>query len=200
VKEFPPFRFDTANQCLWRSHNTGEYERVLLAPKAFGVLQYLVEHTNRLITHSELIEALWPDTFIQPAVLSSPIRDLRRALGDNPKNPRFIETLARRGYRFIAAVSEGSKTGVVSIKPPKGKLVGRDLAIAHLQDHLHAMLRYQRQVVFITGEPGIGKTALVDEFQRRAIRLFHSSGVECFQSLSDESMRLCPPPWRLTSI
>jgi hypothetical protein len=94
VKEFPPFRFDTANQCLWRSHDTGEYERVLLAPKAFGVLQYLVEHTNRLVTHRELIEALWPDTFIQPAVLSSHIRDLRRALGDNPKNPRFIETLA----------------------------------------------------------------------------------------------------------
>jgi DNA-binding winged helix-turn-helix (wHTH) protein/tetratricopeptide (TPR) repeat protein len=168
VKEFPPFRFDTTNQCLWRSHDTGEYERILLAPKAFGVLQYLVEHANRLVTHSELIEALWPDTFIQPAVLSSHIRDLRRALGDNPKHPRFIETLARRGYRFIAAVSEGSKTGAVPINPAKGKLVGRDRAIAQLQDRLHGMLRHQRQVVFITGEPGIGKTALADEFQRRA--------------------------------
>jgi len=168
VKEFPPFRFDTTNQCLWRSHDTGEYERVLLAPKAFGVLQYLVEHTNRLVTHSELIEALWPDTYVQPAVLSSHIRDLRSALGDNPKNPRFIETLARRGYRFIAAVSEGPRTAAVPIKPAKGKLVGRDLAIAQLLDRLHAMLRHQRQLVFVTGEPGIGKTTLVDEFQRRA--------------------------------
>ena len=92
MKEFPPFRFDTANQCLWRSHDTGEDERVLLAPKAFGVLQYLVEHAHRLVTHSELIEALWPDTFVQPAVLSSHIIDVRSALGDNPKNPRFIET------------------------------------------------------------------------------------------------------------
>ena len=164
----PPFRFDTANQCLWRSHDTGEYERVLLAPKAFGVLQYLVEHAHRLVTHSELIEALWPDTFVQPAVLSSHIKDVRSALGDNPKNPRFIETLARRGYRFIAAVSEGSKTGAVPITPAKGKLVGRDRAIAQLQGGLHGMLRHQRQVVFITGEPGIGKTALADEFQRRA--------------------------------
>jgi DNA-binding winged helix-turn-helix (wHTH) protein len=106
-----PFRFDTANQCLWRSHDTGEYERVLLAPKAFGVLRYLVEHPNRLVTHSELIEALWPDTFVQPAVLSSHIRDLRSALGDNPKNPRFIETLARRGYRFIAAGQRRSQDG-----------------------------------------------------------------------------------------
>ena len=170
VKEFPPFRFDTTNQCLWRSHDTGEYQRVLLAPKAFGVLRYLVEHSNPLVTHNELIEALWPDTFVQPAVLSSHIRDLRRALGDNPKNPRFIETLARRGYRFIAAVSECARTESVSIKPPKGKLVGRNLAIAQLQDHLHATLRHQRQLVFITGEPGIGKTALVDEFQRRGSR------------------------------
>jgi DNA-binding winged helix-turn-helix (wHTH) protein len=168
MKEFPPFRFDTANQCLWRSHDTGEDERVLLAPKAFGVLQYLVEHAHRLVTHSELIEALWPDTFVQPAVLSSHIRDVRSALGDNPKNPRFIETLARRGYRFSAAVSDGPKTDTVPIKPAKGKLVGRDLAIAQLQDRLHAMLRRQRQVVFVTGEPGIGKTTLVDEFQRRA--------------------------------
>jgi DNA-binding winged helix-turn-helix (wHTH) protein/tetratricopeptide (TPR) repeat protein len=168
VKEFPPFRFDTANQCLWRSHDTGEYERVLLAPKAFGVLRYLVEHANRLVTHSELIEALWPDTFVQPAVLSSHIRDLRSALGDNPKNPRFIETLARRGYRFIAAVSEGPRTAAIPIKPTKGKFVGRDVAIAQLLDRLHAMLRHQRQLVFVTGEPGIGKTALVDEFQRRA--------------------------------
>jgi DNA-binding winged helix-turn-helix (wHTH) protein len=109
-----------------------------LAPKAFGVLQYLVEHANRLITHTELIEALWPETFVQPAVLSSHIKDLRRALGDNPKNPRFIETLARRGYRFIAAVSEGARAEAVPIKPPapKGKLVGRNLAIAQLQNHL----------------------------------------------------------------
>jgi DNA-binding winged helix-turn-helix (wHTH) protein/tetratricopeptide (TPR) repeat protein len=168
VKEFPPFRFDTANQCLWRSHDRGEYERVLLAPKAFGVLRYLVEHANRLVTHSELIEALWPDTFVQPAVLSSHIRDLRSALGDNPKNPRFIETLARRGYRFIAAVSEGPRAAAIPIKPTKGKLVGRDVAIAQLLGRLHAMLRHQRQLVFVTGEPGIGKTTLVDEFQRRA--------------------------------
>ena len=151
MKEFLPFRFDTANQCLWRSHDTGGDERVLLAPKAFGVLQYLVEHANRLVTHSELIEALWPDTFVQPAVLSSHIRDVRSALGDNPKNPRFIETLARRGYRFIAAVSDGPRTDTVPIKPAKGKLVGRDVAIAQLLDRLHAMLRHQRQVVFITG-------------------------------------------------
>jgi DNA-binding winged helix-turn-helix (wHTH) protein len=168
MKEFPPFRFDTANQCLWRSHDTGEDERVLLAPKAFGVLQYLVEHANRLVTHSELIEALWPDTFVQPAVLSSHIRDVRSALGDNAKNPRFIETLARRGYRFIAVVRGVPRTDRVPIKAAKEKLVGRDLAIAQFQDRLQAMLRHRRQVVFITGEPGIGKTALVDEFQRRA--------------------------------
>lgn len=84
--------------------------------------------------------------------MSSHIKDLRSALGDSPKNPRFIEILARRGYRFIAAISEGLRTDTVPTKPAKGKLVGRDLAIAQLQDHLYSVLRHQRQVVFITGE------------------------------------------------
>ena len=111
MKEFPPFRLDTANQCLWRCRDTGDDERIPLTPKAFAVLRYLVEHAGRLVTEDELLEAVWPGTYVQPQAVKSQLFDVRRALGDNPKTPLFIETLPKRGYRFIAAVSEGSSAG-----------------------------------------------------------------------------------------
>src|SRR5207245_8679839 len=106
MREFPPFRLDTVNQCLWRGDGAAE-ERILLAPRAFAVLRYLVEHPGRLVAHDELLEALWTKTYVQPEVLKSHIASIRAVLGDDARRPRFIETLSRRGYRFIAAVTEG---------------------------------------------------------------------------------------------
>jgi DNA-binding winged helix-turn-helix (wHTH) protein len=118
MKEFPPFRLDPGNQCLWRRTEVGDDERIRLTPKAFAVLQYLVEHAGRLVTHIELLEAVWPETYVQPEVLKSHIFDVRRALGDRAKQPRFIETLARRGYQFIAAVREGGAADPAAPPPP----------------------------------------------------------------------------------
>jgi len=103
MKEFPPFRLDDESQCLWRGQ-----VRVTLTPKAFSILCYLVERAGRLVTQNELLEALWPDTFVQPEVLKSHILNVRNALGDDARNPSFIETQQRRGYRFIAAVQENA--------------------------------------------------------------------------------------------
>jgi DNA-binding winged helix-turn-helix (wHTH) protein len=69
-------------------------------------LQYLVDRAGSLVMQAELLEALWPDTFVQPEVLKTHIGGIRNALGDDPKHPKFIETLPRRGYRFIAPVCE----------------------------------------------------------------------------------------------
>jgi DNA-binding winged helix-turn-helix (wHTH) protein len=71
------------------------------------MLEYLVERAGRLVTHGELLEALWPDSFVQPDVLKSHILDIRHVLGDDAKAPKFIETHPRRGYRFIARVQKG---------------------------------------------------------------------------------------------
>src|SRR5271165_2441082 len=76
-KEFPPFRLDTINQCLWRSGGAGGGERVLLTPKAFAVLRYLVDHAGRLVTQDELLGAVWPDTHVQPEVLKRHIFEIR---------------------------------------------------------------------------------------------------------------------------
>jgi DNA-binding winged helix-turn-helix (wHTH) protein len=172
MKEFPPFRLDTVNQCLWRHRDSGDDERISVTPRPFGVLRYLVEHSGRLVTHDELLNALWPDTFVQPEVLKSHILDVRSALGDNPKNPKFIETLPKRGYQFIAPVRDASMPGEAGLDLPSRKLVGRNTQLGELLNCLRATLASQRQVVFITGEAGIGKTALVDEFLQRAAKDF----------------------------
>jgi len=167
MKEFPPFHLDTVNQCLWRGWDRTDQERVLLTPRAYALLRYLVEHPGRLLTHAELLDALWPNTHVQPEVLKSHIFEVRTALGDDSKKPLFIETLPRRGYRFIAPVGDGAAPDL-SVAPATGRLVGRDRPLAALREALQRAMKGERQIVFVTGEPGIGKTALVDEFQRQA--------------------------------
>ena len=103
MKAFQSFRLDSANQCLWR----GE-ERVQITPKAFDVLRYIVENAGRLVTQDELLEALWPETYVNQEVLRKYILEIRKVLGDRPEKPAFIETVTKRGYRFIAPVVDES--------------------------------------------------------------------------------------------
>src|SRR5262249_41472298 len=129
MPDFPPFWLDTVNQCLWRRRETAPDEQLLLTPKAFAVLRYLVEHAGQLVTQEELLAAVWPETYIKPEVLKSRIFEVRSALGDRPKAPRFIETLARRGYRFIALVHDGpaaapAPQGGPHAAPPRGPCGG----------------------------------------------------------------------------
>jgi predicted ATPase len=131
------------------------------------VLRYLVDHAGRLVTQDELLDALWPDTFVQPEVLKSHILDIRSALGDRPKNPQFIETLPKRGYQFIAQIKEASTPAEYAVALPSRKLVGRDTQIRELRSCLRRELDSQRQTAFIIGEAGIGKTSLVDELLRQ---------------------------------
>ena len=101
MKLFKTFRLDTANHLLWCEGN-----RVPMAPKAFDVLAYLVEHAGQLVTQDEILEALWSETYVNPEVLRKYILEVRKTLGDRPDNPEFIETLPKRGYRFVAPVVE----------------------------------------------------------------------------------------------
>jgi DNA-binding winged helix-turn-helix (wHTH) protein len=185
MKVFGPYRLDAANQCLWRRGDPGSEERILLAPKAFAVLVYLVEHAERLVTHDELLEAVWPGCEVEPQAVKRHILAVRGVLADRPKNPLFIETILKRGYRFIAPVSErvesvraGASVGVAR------DLVGRGGALEVLRETWQRALKGERQFVFITGEPGIGKTALAEEFQRqvaageRSVRIAHGQCIE----------------------
>lgn len=170
---FDPFCLDLANEQLWRGS-----QEIKLRPKAFAVLDHLLGRPGQLITKEDLLNAIWPETFVTDAVLKVTIRQLREALGDNPKAPRFIETAHRRGYRFVAEVtthvagpitaeplkSAPSLAGAHAIDAPT--VVGRERAWTQLQGWFGKVLGGERQIVFVTGEPGIGKTALVDAFVR----------------------------------
>ena len=96
---FADFRLDPDNACLWRGTQS-----VALTPKAFDVLHYLVTHPDRLVTKDTLLDAVWPETAISEAVVRIAIGELRRVLGDTAQAPRFIVTVHRRGYRFVAPV------------------------------------------------------------------------------------------------
>jgi DNA-binding winged helix-turn-helix (wHTH) protein len=160
---FEPFRLDGVNQCLWRGN-----ARIALKPKAFAVLQYLVTHAGRLVTPGELLGAIWPDTFVQPEVLRQYILEIRRVLGDRAEAPEFIRTLPKRGWEFIAGVSDESFASSAAGGARPTPLVGRAAALNDLDGYLSRALGGRRQVVFVVGEAGIGKTYLMDAYQRTA--------------------------------
>ena len=161
MKCFDQFKLDVTNQCLWRGD-----ARVPVMPKPFDVLTYLVEHAGRLIPQDELLKAVWPGTYVQPDVLRKHIKEVRRVLGDMAATPHFIETLPKRGYRFIPPVWEQTAVADPVGRAAVSTLVGRAPVLAALRDRLQRALAGERQVVFVTGEAGIGKTSVVQAFER----------------------------------
>jgi DNA-binding winged helix-turn-helix (wHTH) protein len=157
-----------------------------LAPKVFAVLSYLVENPGRLVTQDELLEAIWPETYVQPEVLRTYILELRKVLGDRPKDPLFIATYPKRGYQFVAPVSqEGASGGEQDPAGSHVRAVGRENELAILEGHLRKAMQGQRQIIWLTGEAGIGKTTLMDVFQdrvaaRREVRVARGQCVEGF--------------------
>jgi DNA-binding winged helix-turn-helix (wHTH) protein/tetratricopeptide (TPR) repeat protein len=159
---FGPFCLDSGDERLWRGQ-----EVIRLTRKAFTVLQYLVTHAGQLVTKNELFAMAWPETVVSESALMVCIRELRLALGDQARTPQFIETVYGRGYRFMAPVTV--------VEPPlvspqasfvfrPVSLVGREAEWAILQQWFNKALQGERQVGLISGEPGIGKTALVETF------------------------------------
>ncbi len=141
-------------------------EVVALTPKAFGVLRRLVEDRGQLVSKAELLRAGWAKTHVSDGVLKVIILEIRRALDDDPAVPRFIETVPRRGYRFIALRSRSTR--VLPAADPRTAIVGRDAVLAQLEERLASALAGQRQLVFFSGEAGIGKTTVLDAFLARA--------------------------------
>src|SRR5215510_3388161 len=214
---FPPFRLDPINERLQR-----DQEVIPLRPKSFAVLQYLAERPNKLVRKEELIEAVWPETYVTDTLLKGCVTEIRKALCDDPAAPRFIETAHRRGYRFIAPITpipeDGGarhqiKTSGRFVAPlrlrisPASGLVGREAAFAQLERQLERAMEGERQVVFITGEVGIGKTAMVESFLLRAARdpeiwLAHGQCLEqygegeAYLPLLEAVSRLCREPGR----
>ena len=97
--EFDRFRIDTKRRLLTR-----DGEPIAIKAKALDTLVLLVQHAGRLLEKEELMNRLWPDTAVEEANLTQNIFEVRKALGEVPGEQRFIATVARRGYRFVAEV------------------------------------------------------------------------------------------------
>jgi len=156
---FGVFRIDTEKKRLWR----GEQE-VPLRQTAVAVLQVLVENAPHLVTKEYLLKQVWPGAFVSNVVVRVCIRDIRHALGDDAKEPQYVETIGPKGYRFIGQIDEAKALVPVGDQHGVGfeYIVGRGEELAQLEEWAGKARRGHRQIVFVTGEPGIGKTTLVE--------------------------------------
>lgn len=188
VVRFDAFVLDEGNAMLSRDST-----RVELPPKAFDVLCELARRPGQLIGKDALLDAVWGHRHISESVLKTTIGQIRSALGDDARAPRLIETVARRGYRFLpspvpvavvvapvaplsAAVTGASASRLVSATsetptlsthlPPSlaAGLIGRQAALTRLATHWREADGGRRRIVWVTGEAGIGKTTLIDAF------------------------------------
>lgn len=106
IYQFDSFSLDPNERAVWR-----DGIRLCLTPKVFDTLSYLVRNRGRLLTKDELLKELWPDTFVEEVNLAVNISTLRKALGENPQDGRYIETVPGSGYRFVAEVQVISNDG-----------------------------------------------------------------------------------------
>ena len=134
---------------------------VRLTPKALALLYFLAERPGQVVTKEELFGAVWADTAVGDAALVTCIQELRKALRDDARRPRYIETLHRRGYRFIG---KSVRDEALEAMPATPILVGREPELSQLRETLARAHAGERQVAFVSGEAGIGKTSLVRTF------------------------------------
>ena len=163
---------------------------------------HLAARPGRVVTKDELFVAVWPDVAVTDSALATCIQEFRRALDDDAREPRYVETVHRRGYRFWPALPRGQDAGG-SRGPARsdGPLIGRDADVAAVLAAFDVARRGTRQVCFITGEPGVGKSAVFDECVARIAEsgavttwaqcVEHSGRGEPYQPLLDALMRLC---------
>jgi len=162
---FDAFDLDEANACLLRNGKAVE-----LAPTPFAVLCALVRRPGSLLAKHALLDEVWGHRFVSDSVLKTAISDLRAVLEDDARHPRFIETVSRRGYRFIATTtsipaSSPASTNISRFRSLQGpSFIGRAEALARLCSAWDSACSGRRMVVWVVGEPGIGKTTLIEHF------------------------------------
>lgn len=152
---FPPFRLDREDGRVWKGETP-----LALRRKPFAILCYLVEHPKKLVTHEELIAEVWGGAVVSESAMRSHLHELRQVLGEG-----VIETVIGRGYRFVATLRDDREAPAPPPMAPADPLVvGREAELALLRTALERVQGGQRQLCFVTGEPGIGKSTLVRTF------------------------------------
>jgi DNA-binding winged helix-turn-helix (wHTH) protein/tetratricopeptide (TPR) repeat protein len=169
IYEFGAFQLDPVERVLL-SHG----QVVALTPKGFDLLFALVRNAGRVVNKEQLMTEIWPDTFVEENNLTVTISALRKALGEARSEQRYIQTVPRRGYRFSVSVRQSG--GASPLAPYRSStaeagseiLVGREPELRKLETWVRQAVEGAGRIIFITGEPGIGKTALSNAFFNRA--------------------------------
>ncbi|HZJ45273.1 MAG TPA: winged helix-turn-helix domain-containing protein [Pyrinomonadaceae bacterium] len=155
IYEFGPFRLIPSERQLWR-----DKAAVSLKPKVFDLLVVLVENSGRLIEKEELMKRIWPDSFVEEANLSVTVSALRRALGEGPEDNRFVETVPRHGYRFVANVKGFSEYSDDHPKPTENEPVASSPSIASPRPLFSRRVWAAALVVLLIGVSIIGLNRL----------------------------------------
>lgn len=145
---------------------------VAVQPKALELLLHLVRNRERVVAQQEMLRAVWPDAAVTPGSLARAVSLARAAIGDRGRAPQAIVTVPRRGYRFAAAVREagGGAPGPRTGEDPTSRYVGRARLIERLEARLEGALAGSGCILFLAGEPGIGKTRTAELLAARAER------------------------------
>lgn len=155
--DFGPFRLDPEQRLLARPDAA-----VQLRPKTLAVLLLLLRRAGAVVSKEEILATVWNGTVVSEYVLTTCISELRAALDDRGKAPRYLRTVHRTGYRLTLAAQDPGDAALAA--PAPRAMVGRDTELARLREALLRSRDGRRQVVFVTGEMGIGKTTLVNHF------------------------------------
>ena len=186
--ESATLRLDVANERLLRGQ-----QEITLTPKGFALLRHLVKQRGKLVTKQTLLDEIWPNVYVVEEALRYQIKELRAALRDSAQSPQFIETVRGRGYRFIGPITivdladrSALDTTSITQNPPAISSVppGRAEEMEQLHQWLIEANLGQRQLGFISGEPGIGKTTLLNAFLaglNADIKQYHIASGRCVE-------------------
>lgn len=156
------FRFGSHTLDLETRELLSDGDPVVLEPRTFDVLAYLVRNRDRVVPKEELLDEIWGDRFVGESALTSQMKHAREAVGDNGRSQKVIKTAHRVGYRFVGEVAESTPTdtpaegGYPGWNPARNtNLVGRAADLAELERRIQV-----HQLIAITGTGGVGKTSL----------------------------------------
>ena len=179
---FDLFRFDPRTGQLWRDGS-----EVKLTPRAAAVLHMLAERAQELVTKQDLLDRVWGGMAVGDDALTSCIQELRGALGDDARHPHYIETRHRRGYRLMVPATVDRSDRALPppsqvARPNRRDWSGGSRSSSELAHAFDQARSGRRQIVFVTGEPGIGKSSLADAFLEQ-VRTSHAVKIAYGQCL-----------------
>jgi DNA-binding winged helix-turn-helix (wHTH) protein len=188
IYEFDDFRVDTGQFLLTRAGQSKP-----ITPTVFRILHMLLDRAGEVVSKDELIKAVWPDSFVEEGNLNRNVSTLRKALGEKPSDHKYIETIPKAGYRFVATVRTVPFQPAVNIarsgtEAASSDIVARDAERRQLRAAYDLACKGRGNIVFINGDVGIGKTALVELFLRDLRHNNHTCHIarsRCSESLTE---------------